>query len=774
MYHSLMLLAGMLALFHGISLPNCVFILILATLSLSVYRKRHPFYCLFATFGVGYCWAFGFAVLEQQHDLPPGWVNRPVVISGCVVQINKHSQNYQRLTLDIENTYSGEKTLPLIGKVSLAHYKRLTLPVEPGWCGQFKARLKPVHGRLNPRGFDYESWAYVNKVKANGSLLKIIDAYPGEGVINSYRIFKSRLTAQWVSRLQDNDASALLISLALGDRELLNQQHWQVLRHSGTSHLLAISGLHIGLVFWMASTLGAFIWRLGGPLAIQLPAQKAGWLFGIILSAGYLVLTGFPLSGRRAWVMLASCVYVWVFSKNTNFRQALAVALFVVLLFWPSSVLSLSFWFSFIAVALILCFSLHYSVNLRANSDLTRHPKFEKIVAIVKIQCLLSIALIPLNIVNFGEFSLISPVANLIAVPVVSMLILPLILLGLVLYLSGFDWLSVQVLDLAQTGLNGLFSMLEALTQLNAFSSIPAVDHPYSWYLMLLAIFAYYFFRNWPGRWLLLLTMLPVIFSPTDKLKPAQFELVIFDVGQGSAAWIKTAKHNVIIDTGFGIKAGFNYFDSVIYPQLRASSVRTLEAVIISHGDADHSGGFKALLDSDLIVHTSYTSEASTSGQHQYCAYGLNWRWDDVHFEFLTQQNVKGDNNRSCILKVSSPHGCVLLPGDIERQAELKLVKSTLEKLNCNILIVPHHGSLSSSTATFIDAVMPEKAVFSSGYLNRYGHPVNKVVNRYQDRKIELFNTACDGQIRFNISDQGISKATMRTSNQPFWRHQCS
>lgn len=768
-----MLLAGMLLLFYGPSLPDVTVIILLLVLVPVCYRSRIYLIRLLATFCLAYGWAGLHALHSHSQELPGSVVNQPLQVSGCILGLKIHSADYQRLLVDVTQVSHNGERVDFSGKASLSYYNAANNRMENGWCGEMKARLKPVHGRLNRRGFDYEAWAYVQDIKALGTIKEIHEIGPGNGVLNRYRLLRSSAIDKLSHALQQGSSFGLVLSLALGERDDIPADHWKVLRHSGTSHLLAISGLHIGLVFWFVSTISTLIWRSCAGLSLFVAAQKAGWLSGLIVSGGYLLLAGCPLSGRRAWVMLACCVLLWLCDKRIDFRHALALALWVILLIWPNSVLSIGFWFSYVAVALILTQFVHLEIKPAARQGLRHRSCLDKIKSLVKMQCLLSVAIMPLTVIYFGEISLVSPLANLFAVPLVSFLILPLILAGTVFLFAGWQALSQPLLGLAAFGLDGLFSVLSFFSALGGSVFLPQIEYSYSWSLLLLGGFVILVFSRWPGRWMVCLLIVPLIVNSKNSMRPGEYALTVFDVGQGLSVWIKSPNHNMLVDTGFGLKNGFNYFDSVIYPVLKSAGVDKLDVLVLSHGDADHAGGLHALKRSDMEVTQIYSSAELANTIGDYCDPDISWQWDGVRFRFLTREYGSSDNNQSCVLRVHSGLGSALLPGDIESQSELQLVMEYPHLLNVDLLIVPHHGSATSSTPHFLTAVSPSLAVISAGYLNRYGHPAPWVVERYQKRDIKLLNTACGGEITIHISEQGTEDHALRPSRQPFWRHQC-
>jgi len=769
-----MLLAGTLLLYRSVALPSLTFVALLFGLSLTFWLVNRFHTRWLAIFIFAYCWAAVFAIHRVSENLPMSLQNQSAQILGCILKVNQYSHHYQRILIKVDETYFKGEFDSFKGKVSLGYYQSLEQNISPGWCGEFKAKLKPVHGRLNSRGFDYEAWSYVENIKAIGVLKSADKLYPGQSLINQYQRLRYLFSTQLKNKLVGDQSTALVLSLALGDRSMMTEQQWELLRRTGTSHLLAISGLHIGLVFWIVSMLISMFWRMIPNVGLFVPAQKTGWIGGLVCSGIYLIMTGFPLSGRRAWIMLFIASMLLLNDEKTSFSRCFATTLIAVLLIWPSSVLSIGFWFSFVAVALILLQFIHIDINLLSLRRWARFQLVQKLIKLVSIQLVLSIAILPLSVFFFGELSFVSPLANVIAIPLVSFFVLPLILIGFFLHIVGAVNSSYLIFEIVQSSLNVLSLVLNRLVELNWSWSMPVIYQYESIIFLTIGLLLWLYFKQWPAKWLLCFLLVPIFLDPKPRLNSGEFELTVFDVGQGLAIWLETSDNNILVDTGFGIKDGFNYFDSVILPNLKANGVKQFDIVVISHADADHAGGLPALLESDLNLKRIYSSYKISNPINEYCQSGLIRRFDGVDFEFLTQKHVIGKNNQSCVVRLSSQFGSLLLPGDIEKESELKLLNDYPQRLNSSVLIVPHHGSQTSSTNAFIKSVNPELAIISAGYQNRYGHPAGKIIARYQDNHIRIFNTACHGQITVGFYSSGMSINSLRQTNQPFWRHQCS
>jgi len=634
-----------------------------------------------------------------------------------------------------------------------------------GQIWRMKIRLQPPHGYQNKGGFDYERWMFVEGISAT--------AY----VVNSFKplligesnnvILKIR---SWLSgKIQQHAKGltylALFQTLSIGDKTLLLPDLKTLFVNTGTAHLLVISGLHVGLLSLMFYLLASRAWvfinhRFKSKLNQSDFAVYWAWGAAFIYSA----LAGFSLPTLRALLML-SILYISILRRQkTPVLNVFSTALMLILLLQPLALLSFSFWLSFLAVMLIVLSQyLLQSVS--------------KLKAMLLLQLMFSILFIPLNAVVFNQFVLSSFFANLILIPAMSFVVIPLNLL--VTFLSALDWsgsfLLYQFLDVL------IGYLVQYLNFLGDVFNRPIALSDHSLWMMVVSAggaLLLFLIKQPRVKFPALLIMLLPWFYWQDELKPREFMVNVFDIGMGTSVLIKTQKHTLLYDLGPGNKTSYQPAKWVIKPYLNAIEIDNLDKIVVSHSDQDHYGGVWALIKEGLISDTIVTGSKwkmqwllGRDINLKNCHDIKPWVWDGVTFKFLPLRStlLQSDNNHSCVLKVYSEHGSVLLTGDIEKEREAELLKYHLSELKTDILLVPHHGSKTSSTESFIEAVGPQYAVVTTGYLNHWGFPKKLIKARYDQLKVEWFNTGVDGAVLFNINAKGIKVSSFRNNNDQLW-----
>ncbi len=412
----------------------------------------------------------------------------------------------------------------------------------------------------------------------------------------------------------------------------------------------------------------------------------------------------------------------------------------MILMLDPFAVLAAGFWLSFAAVACIL-----YVAQYRqpARKWLWLH-----------IHLWIAVGLTPLLLLFFQETSLIAPLANLLAVPVISFLVVPLLLLTMLLL--SFDLrLAEWLLQLTEWLLSKLWWYLEWLAQ-SPFSVWQTPEFPGE--LLGISIIGTLIIlapRGWPLRWLGGVMLLPLLYYQPNKPDSGEIWFRLLDVGQGLSAVVQTENHTLVFDTG----PAFGHFDTgaaVVVPYLRYQGIKQLDMLMISHADNDHIGGANAVI-SSYPIKQILSSDPDRLAGSEFCRDGQSWQWNQVRFDVLhpDKDQTGSRNDLSCVLKISGPYGTVLLTGDIERKAEIKLIRQYEQQLKADILIAPHHGSRSSSSTTFIRQVSPRYVLFASGHQNRYNFPSEEVVSRYQNIGSKTFQTGKQGALSIKL-DQHI------------------
>lgn len=699
---------------------------------------------LFFLLGAGWAVVFAMLALSDRLTEPLEGIDMP--IKGIVAGLPE--QDERRVRFDFIIT---ESTQRLPAKLRLSWYNP-DQQVKAGQHWSLTVKLKRPHGSLNPGGFDYERWLFIEGIGATG----YVRPYPkpvllgGDQSRRNVDVWRQGITDRLSWELRNSKNLALIKALTIGDGSSISQKQWEVFRKTGTTHLVVISGSHIGLVAGLVYFLVFKLWARTGLLSWS--PQKVAALVAMVVAVFYAGLAGFSVPTQRSVVMLAVVMFAIIGQRNVRPFNTLATAMFAVLVFDPPAVLSAGFWLSFLAVGLIV-----YSVAGRLGK-----PGYFS--GVIKLNWVTSVGLSPLLLLFFQQVSLISPLANLCAVPVISFLAVPLSLLAVML-MSVAPLPASALFFLVDTVLQGLWWLLAWLAELplatinHAQPSIQALFFAIPGILIMLAP------SGIPARWLGLVMFLPLVFTDAKKPETGDINLTLLDVGQGLSVVVQTANHNLVYDAGARFSAESDSGQSVLLPFLYRQGVEKIDRLIISHGDNDHIGGAESLLRGIPVgkVLTSVPQQLSAYSP-VICAAGQSWMWDEVTFTVLSppQAWFDSENDNSCVLKIQSAYGAVLLTGDIEATAEFRLVETGRENLQARVLVAPHHGSKTSSTAAFLQAVQPELILIPAGYRNPFGHPHRDVLARYRDIKAKWINSADSGAIQVNLRKNALEVETMR------------
>lgn len=751
-------LAGTILLQQFASLPSVYWIGMLAFAFPGFFLKqdtvRQNTGRLTCWFAAGFLWALVHAHFIVSYHLEPQLEGKDVIVEGHIASLPVRRTRSWRFEFDVDTLQWEGQHYTSPGKVRLNWYRNAP-PLKVGDRWRLVVRLKQPNGFMNPGGFDYEAWLFQQRIRATGyvrnksqlgqtheHLAAKVYHYP---VQRLRQYLKSHLT----EALADHSMRGIIMALAIGDRTDISASQWEILRRTGTVHLVAISGLHIGLVAGLAFFIMGRLWCWTGPWLHYVPAPKAAALAALLAALAYAALAGFSIPTQRAVIMIAVVMGAVLMQRVSQPSLTLGLALFVVLLFDPLAAMSSSLWLSFAAVAVIL-----YGVSGHLGREKGwRH----QIWRWGRVQWLISLGLLPLLLMLFQQASLVSPVANLIAVPFVSLAVVPLALLGSLfsVFLPAFGhWLLQGSAGL----LNGLWPLLDWLSQLPFALWRGPSPAAWLWLFALPGLVLLLGPRGLPARWLGAVLLLPVLLVRVERPPQGEAWFTLLDVGQGLAAVVRTRHHALVFDTGPRFSDRFDTGAAVVAPFLRQQGVQKLDMLVISHGDNDHIGGVRSLLRQMPVANIlSGLTEEIPWAESQPCFSGRHWVWDGVSFRILhprsdTQEGYfQRDNNGSCVLQVTTRQGRLLLTGDIEKRAEKFLLKTSPELLKANILVAPHHGSKTSSIPEFIAAVDAEYVLFPVGYRNRYRHPNKDVVTRYQTTAATLLDTARHGAITLKL-----------------------
>lgn len=690
-------------------------------------------------------------------SLPQAWTARPIMATGVIASLPRVIGNDARFELALETL----NQQPTHARVLVSWYtvpNHAQLDIGARW--QLWLRLKPAHGLLNPGGFDYEQWLFAHGIRATGSVINdkpntYLGSSLGYNLIGSLR---QALQAAMARSLQNQSTRGLITALVMGAQTDISAAQWQVMRATGTNHLMAIAGVHIGFVAGFAYLLVNWVWRRRSSWVLWLPAQQAGVWASLCVAAIYSMLAGFALPTQRALLMLTVVMVSAVLRRQLGVWNAFFLALLGVLLLDPLAVLGVSFWLSFGAVAALI-----YGCSSRLGGEgwLQRY---------LRVQWVVSIALIPLTVVLFQQVSVVTFVANAIAVPAVGMVVLPLSLLG-ALTLGVMPLVGNGLLLLAAHAMTWVWVVLAWLAKLPGAVWQPAAPHGLVLSAAVVGVIIVLAPRGWPARWLGVCWFLPLLFQRIPTPHYGEAWLTVLDVGQGLATVVRTQRHTLVFDTGPSFGPQDDAGTRVLVPFLHAAGVRRVDMLVVSHGDNDHSGGVQSLWQAFPVAQLlSSVPERFPAVRARFCQSGQSWQWDGVVFSMLypPPQRLGLGNNSSCVLKVAAGRDAALLTGDIEQSTEAFLLHDAAKLLPSSILVAPHHGSATSSTPAFINAVAPRYVLFSVGYYNRFHFPAAAVIARYRARDIQQFTTARDGAITLHWGGNDmVSVATYRERRVP-------
>ncbi|MES2955156.1 MAG: DNA internalization-related competence protein ComEC/Rec2 [Pseudomonadota bacterium] len=781
--------------------------------------------------GVGFSLTGLRAAIFQAGALAPALEGRDIEVTGRVLAMPQRNDDGLRFRFAIESARLDGQPVLLPPRVYLGWYAGFGVrepaaggsgPDNPDASGnpaaalalqrpppalragehwRMTVRLKAPHGNSNPHGFDYELWLWEQGVQATGYVRAgprdPAPARLADGWRHPVERMRQSLRDAVYARVADRQLAGVVAALLVGDQNAIERADWDVFRATGVAHLMSISGLHITMFAWLAAQGIAWLWRRSTrwtpALCLALPAGSAGVWGGLLLAAGYALLSGWGVPAQRTVWMLATVVLLRQSGKRWPWPQVWLLAMAVVVALDPWALLQAGFWLSFVAVGVLFAAGTDSATEgreriaiesgaadaspVRAGGENDPQPSRwtalpmawgAMVVRAAREQWIVTLALAPLSLLLFNQVSLVGLLANGLAIPWVTLVVTPLTMLGVF-------W--APLWEAAAAAVAALMLFLQWLARW-PLASISVAAAPL-WCAVAGVAGGLLLAMRLPWHWRVLGVplLLPVLLWQPLRPAPGQFELIAADVGQGNALIVRTASHALVYDSGPRFSRESDAGHRVLVPLLRALGEK-VDTLVLSHRDADHIGGAPAVLamqpQAALLSSIEDGHPLQAVRPSRRCVAGQRWEWDGVSFEVLhppagDYETPQKSNAMSCVLRISNNNQVALLAGDIELAQEQRLVVAGVN-LKADVLLVPHHGSKTSSSPAFLDAVSPRLALAQAGYRNRFGHPAPPVLARYRERGIPVFVSPVCGAATW-ASARPSDIACQRQTGLRYWHH---
>lgn len=772
------------------------------------YSKRHAWLLGLGLLGLAFATTGWRAAHYQQTILPNHLEGKDIVVQGVVHSLPRHAAYGSRFVLQVEHASYKNQSVNLPPRIALTWYaknrwrkttnkaqadKRCVQCIQPGSRWQMTVKLKKPHGNRNPYGFDYALWLWSRGIGATGSvrstkrhaapkLLLASNNWQPTVWRDALRLRGRNAVYAQLAPTENHPSQAIagiVAALLMGDQSAITQDDWNVLRITGVAHLMSISGLHISLFAWLAASVVGRLWqysaRLGWSWCLWLPAPQAAWWGGFILASAYAWFSGWGIPAQRTILMLFCVILLRSKGVLWNWHAILSCAACVVLLRDPWALLQAGFWLSFVAVAILFASQLRDKKSANQNISTAASNQAH---LFIRTQMVIGLALAPVTLWFFGQTSIVALLANAVALPIVTIVTIPLIFLGLL-------WQPLW--HIAGYSLHILMLILHELAQFS-WASYHAAIAP--WPVALAAFMGAWLLilrLPWPIRTVGALAIIPMLFWQPSRPKQGEFDILIADVGQGSAILIRTHQHSLLYDAGPKLGADNDAGKRTLIPLLRALGEHP-NRLLVSHPDNDHIGGARSLLQAypnmEFMANLDTKHALRSLRTSIPCRENTSWTWDGVTFSILhpTQEanqnagkKLFSKNAMSCVLHISNGRNTALLPGDIGKKEEHAIIKryqDHLPMLQADILLAGHHGSKSSTGAAWLDAVQPQWVVIQNGYRNPYRHPHPSVLKRLAMRNIAALRSDYCGAASW--SSHSNTTICERQRKRRYWQYQRS
>lgn len=727
----------------------------------------------------GVFWACLEADQRMSQKLSTDLEGKELNVSGWIVSLPTHTERGWKFVLRISDGRLKGKT----GDLLLSWYG--DQKIQPGDCWQLRVKLVKPQGSVNPGLFDYQGWLFQQGISARGYVTSNRAKKLGHSIwIAPHHQLRHWLREKLLKHLRGSETAGLTTALVIGESAQIQPSQWKTLSATGTNHLLVISGLHVGII-----AAGSFLLLQGLGAGI-----RQAMILSMVFAFCYGALAGFGLPVQRALMMTAMAMVCFILSRRVHLFSLFLFSLFGVLVIEPFAPLSTGFWLSFGAVFFLLyAFSSRYvllpgKTNLPLDSPLDspsmvhklmkgfeRYGLKKNIKSLAFSQWIIMVGLFPLLLLNVGQFSFISLLVNLVALPSVGLLIVPLLLIG-VLFLPVYEPFGAFLLRLSDFFMTILWSILEWFENFGLIY-YPTAFSPFDVVFAMLGSLVLLAPQGLGVRWLGPLLFLPIVFPDQNRPDEGGVKVTVLDVGQGLSVSVRTRNHRLQYDAGGKFGDRFDIGERIVLPMIRRDGRTKLDMMVVSHSDMDHAGGVGAVVNNHR-VDTIWSSEPLRDLDTLDCRQAVSWDWDGVRFEMLALVNQLNRNNGSCILLIEAANQRILIPGDIEFFAENQLMRldffrnrlNESGKFKVHVLVAPHHGSNTSSSPGFLNMLAPDWVIVSAGYMNRFGHPHPRVLQRYKNRNIRYLNTANTGAVEIFLGSEGKLKIqTARNMRPRFW-----
>jgi competence protein ComEC len=753
---------------------------------------------------------FAYQNIWQVNDIDPSaFFGKTITVKGVIANIPKTLsqktkneeiiKNVSRFNFIVEEV--NQQKLKKNIKIRLRwDHKSLELSsltkkkaIKQGQQWQLNVRIKPAHGFANVGGFSYQTWLRQKELHATGYVKNTLK----NKLIQTQPSYRQQLYLQLNELINSlalkSEMDHFIFALTFGERGKITPEQWQVLQATGTQHLMAISGLHLGLIASGAYALMVMCFRYL-PFHLLLTQKATFWLvqknshlvvfaFSSLIALFYAYLAGFSLPTLRALVMMQIFIGAKLLAVKLTITRWLLLSIVCIILLSPFSLFSVSFWLSVYAVTLILLiiWRCRKLISSSGHSKLAKTKAWLSSLFIVQLG--LTLFMLPVAALLNHQLPLSALLANIVAVPWMSFTAIPLCLMSVVA-MPFSETLALFFLELSLSSLDFIWQWLSYL------SSQPwlLIEVSHQTLVIILALsgltFVSYFLalpKKTLGTSILLISLFSFVYFIYYQ-ESYDWQVSVLDVGQGLSIVIERNGRAILYDTGASYPSGFNLAESVVFPYLQYRGITTIDYLLLSHADNDHAGGLafinKQMATNKISVNEiKYNQPLEDLGKYNFpeiqsCKQGDDFTWQGLTFSVLWPAVIQDkENDNSCVINISDGKYNVLLTGDISRKVERLLVTNNelVIKLKADVIVAPHHGSKTSSSIRFIKGVSPDAVIFSAGFMNRWKMPNKTVLKRYQQLKVNQYSTAEQGMIQIKVAEQSLKIESYREDINPYW-----